>query len=158
MRISDWSSDVCSSDLVAQRVMSLRVQPVVDLRTRKPHHYEGLVRFDGEKSPYEMIKFAESMHLVHEMDLAICESVIQWLGQTQGRGDAVVAVNLSAQSLENDIFVATLLDLVRRNGRFARRLAFEITESSELQNIEGTNRVLQELRDLGHEICLDEDR
>src|SRR3546814_8034529 len=105
MRISDWSSDVCSSDLVAQREMSLRFQPVVDLRTRKPHHYEVLVRFDGEKSPYEMIKFAESMHLVHEMDLAICESVIQWLGQTQGRGDAVVAVNLSAQSLENDIFV-----------------------------------------------------
>src|SRR3546814_19929280 len=103
-----------------------------------------------------MIKFAESMHLVHEMDLAICESVIQWLGQTQGRGDAVVAVNLSAQSLENDIFVATLLDLVRRNGRFARRLAFEITESSELQNIEGTNRVLQELRDLGPEICLND--
>src|SRR3546814_9820015 len=86
---------------VAQREMSRRFQPVVDLRTRKPHHYEVLVRFDGEKSPYEMIKFAESMHLVHEMDLAICESVIQWLGQTQGRGDAVVAVNLSAQSLEN---------------------------------------------------------
>src|SRR3546814_13008716 len=96
--------------------MSLRFQPVVDLRTRKPHHYEVLVRFDGEKSPYEMIKFAESMHLVHEMDLAICESVIQWLGQTQGRGDAVAAVNLSAQSMEKDIFVATLLEDRKRVG------------------------------------------
>lgn len=140
---------------IAQREMSLRFQPIVDLRTRKAHHFEVLVRFDGDKSPYELIKFAESMHLVHEMDLAICETVVDWLA----RGDAnvpLVAVNLSAQSLQNDIFVASLLDLVRRNSRFANRLAFEITESSELSNIEGTNRVLQELRELGHEICLDD--
>ena len=103
-----------------------------------------------------MIKFAESMHLVHEMDLAICESVIQWLSRGDGAGGAMVAVNLSAQSLQNDIFVSSLLDLVRRNSRFANRLAFEITESSELSDIEGTNRVLQELRQLGHEICLDD--
>lgn len=141
---------------VAQRDMSLRFQPIVDLRTRKPHHYEVLVRFDGDKSPYELIKFAESMHLVHEMDLAICESVIQWFQRGEGVGGAIVAVNLSAQSLQNDIFVASLLDLVRRNSRYANRLAFEITESSELSNIEATNRVLQELRELGHEICLDD--
>ncbi|MET4698882.1 EAL domain-containing protein (putative c-di-GMP-specific phosphodiesterase class I)/GGDEF domain-containing protein [Constrictibacter sp. MBR-5] len=141
---------------VAQREMSLRFQPIVDLRSRKPHHFEVLVRFDGDKSPYEMIKFAESMHLVHEMDLAICESVIQWLSRGDGAGGAMVAVNLSAQSLQNDIFVSALLDLVRRNSRYANRLAFEITESSELSDIEGTNRVLQELRELGHEICLDD--
>src|SRR3546814_20340569 len=76
---------------VAQREMSLRFQPVVDLRTRKPHHYEVLVRFDGEKSPYEMIKFAESMHLVHEMDLAICESVIQWRSEERRVGNECVS-------------------------------------------------------------------
>ena len=141
---------------IAQRDMSLRFQPIVDLRTRKPHHFEVLVRFEGDKSPYELIKFAESMHLVHEMDLAICEAVIQWLTRGDGVPNALLAVNLSAQSLQNDIFVASLLDLVRRNSRLANRLAFEITESSELSNIEGTNRILQDLRELGHEICLDD--
>lgn len=141
---------------IARREISLRFQPVVDLRTRKPHHYEVLVRFDGEKSPYEMIKFAESMHLVHELDLAVCEAAANWLTRSDGGRGAVLAVNLSALSLQNDVFVAALLNLMRRNARLSRRIAFEITESSELQNIETTNRVLQELRELGHEICLDD--
>jgi EAL domain-containing protein (putative c-di-GMP-specific phosphodiesterase class I) len=142
---------------VSKKDMQLRFQPIVDLRHRQAHHYEVLVRFEGDKSPYELIKFAESVHLVHEMDLAICESVIDWLERGAERCRPVtLAVNLSAQSLQNAIFVQRLLDLLRRHPQHARRLIFEITESTELQDLAAANAVIQQLRQRGHEMCLDD--
>ena len=143
-------------ETVSKREMALRFQPIVDLRNRQPHHYEVLVRFDGDKSPYELIKFAESMHLVHEMDLAICESVIAYLKRIMPSRSVRLAVNLSAQSLQNEMFAARLLGLVKQHRSLARQLIFEITESTELHDLAATNKVIQGLRDLGHEMCLDD--
>ena len=144
-------------DTVSRRDMQLRFQPIVDLKRRQPHHYEVLVRFDGDKSPYEIIKFAESMHIVHEMDLAICQTAIEYLEkEATAQPSLRIAVNLSAQSLENAIFAARLHALVKQHRALARQLIFEITESTELQDIQAANKIIQELRDLGHEMCLDD--
>ena len=157
-RVADFKS------LVSNKGMQLRFQPIVELASRQPHHYEVLVRFEENESPYELIRFAESMHLVHEMDFAVCESAIAWLVDAD-RGDAgrsgpgrpvSLAVNLSAQSLQNAIFVERLLSLLRAHPELAPRLAFEITESSELRDLAAANAVIQQLRGLGHEMCLDD--
>ena len=149
-RVSSFKSTVSS------RGMQLRFQPIVDLKKRLPHHYEVLVRFDGDKSPYELIKFAESMHIVHEMDLAICETAIDYLEGQRTDRPVRLAVNLSAQSLQNEVFASRLLELVMQHRRLARRLIFEITESTELQDLDAANKVIQNLRGLGHEMCLDD--
>src|SRR3546814_19338138 len=78
MRISDWSSDVCSSDL-----FDIAFQPICDLRTGRPHHFEALVRFDHETmgaTPYEFVTFAEEVGIIVEFDLAMCRKVLGWLG------------------------------------------------------------------------------
>lgn len=152
-RVADFKSRVSSKD------MRLRFQPIVDLASRQPHHYELLVRFEEDESPYELIRFAESMHLVHEMDFAVCESAIAWLADADrsGQGKAVsLAVNLSAQSLQNAIFVERLLSLLRAHPELAPRLVFEITESTELRDLAAANAVIQQLRGLGHAMCLDD--
>lgn len=141
---------------VSNRDMQLRFQPIVDLKRREPHHYEVLVRFDGDKSPYELIKFAESMHIVHEMDLAICQSAIDYLETQKSQKGLRLAVNLSAQSLENEIFASCLQEMLKRHPGLSRRLIFEITESTELQDLEAANKIIQSLRDMGHEMCLDD--
>lgn len=160
-RVADFKS------LVSSKGMQLRFQPIVELASRQPHHYEVLVRFEKDESPYELIRFAESMHLVHEMDFAVCESAIAWLAgeAAADRGGAgrsgpdrpvALAVNLSAQSLQNAIFVERLLGLLRRHPGLAPRLVFEITESAELRDLAAANAVIQQLRGLGHGMCLDD--
>lgn len=146
----------CFKSMVARKAMSLRFQPIVDLKHRRPHHFEVLVRFEGDKSPYELIKFAESMHLVHEMDLAVCERAIAHLENGATGRPITVAVNVSAQSLQNEIFVARLQEMVRAHRSLGRRLIFEITESTEIKDLAVANAVIQELRGLGHEMCLDD--
>ena len=54
------------------------------------------------------------------------------------------------------MFASRLHELLGRHRGLARRLIFEITESTELQDLEAANKVIQSLRDLGHEMCLDD--
>src|SRR3546814_6606167 len=47
MRISDWSSDVCSSDLLAEQVDDLRLHRHVERRRRLVEHYEAWLQHHG---------------------------------------------------------------------------------------------------------------
>src|SRR3546814_16325142 len=47
MRISDWSSDVCSSDLLAEQVDDLRLHRHVERRRRLVEHYEAWLQHNG---------------------------------------------------------------------------------------------------------------
>src|SRR3546814_1236357 len=110
MRISDWSSDVCSSDL---------------------SHFETLTRFAHGESPYQTIVFAEDVGLIQDFDLACCRRAIAFMVERAESSPVNLAVNLSGLSLQSDVFVETLMGLLQRHGNLAGRLMFEATESSD---------------------------
>ncbi len=135
-------------------------QPIVGLMDGKIHHYEALTRMmnqDTGQSPYHFITLAENLGLISEFDLAICRRAIEVLENSIRAEDAPsLAVNLSGRSLGTPGFIDELFGLLQRHNKVAKRLLFEVTESAEITDLIGVNRMLQAIRKLGHEICLDD--
>lgn len=134
-------------------------QPIVDIYTSQTHHFEVLARFSGglERSPYELITFAENMGLICDFDFAMFRKVIDQLHAWRRKGDMRrLAVNLSGRSLANPSFVAALHKLLAKNDELRSQLMIEITESARIHDLERANEVIQTLRNAGHVVCLDD--
>ena len=65
-------------------------------------------------------------------------------------------VNISGQSLENPIFIQSIVRYFKLHPRVVNKIAFEISESSQIRNLAATNTVIQGLREAGHSVCLDD--
>ena len=146
--------------VVTKSNFELAFQPVVDLATRSPHHYEVLARFSafGDRiTPYGAITFAEQTGMVCDFDLAMCAKVIDWLTETRRNGrDYMVAVNLSGSSIGSPAFVRALQGLLAKHDELRDKILFEITESAKIVDLEAVNRSVQSLRQAGHKVCLDD--
>jgi len=134
-------------------------QPIVDLNTEVIHHFEALARFGKrlDRSPYELITFAENTGVIADFDLAMAKRVLTWLMDENSRGMMhVVAVNVSGQSIANTVFVNALHDLLHKYEAIRCQLMFEITESARIDDLEAANRFIQGLQKAGHKVCLDD--
>src|SRR3546814_10123342 len=104
MRISDWISDVCSSDLLVR-----------------------WIRPDGKSiGPNVFIPVAEETGLINAIGLWVlrraCTDAIAWPGIT-------LSVNISAAQLRNPEFPIQLGHILEETGFPAERLELEITET-----------------------------
>lgn len=145
--------------MVSEDNFDVAFQPIVDIFTSQIHHYEVLARFGGglERSPYELITFAENMGLICDFDFAMFRKVIDQLHAWRKRGkDYSLAVNLSGRSIGNQVFLDALLKLLAQNDDLRDRLMIEITESARIHDLERANEVIQSLRSAGHVVCLDD--
>lgn len=146
-------------DITIDGKFDIAFQPIVALDTGVIHHYEVLARFDKsiDRSPYELVTFAENTGIISEFDLAITKRVLEFLtAENQHGRQHVLAVNLSGQSVANTALVAALHDLLQRTEVPSSQLIFEITESYRIEDLEGTNQFIQGLRKGGYEVCLDD--
>jgi len=132
-------------------------QPIVDLWTDVVHHFECLVRFPGQASPFETVTFAENVGIVGALDMAILARAINFMRTPQGGHAALrFAVNLSGRSLSHAPTARRLLDVVAGCADLKGRLLFELTESAEVDDLPSVNGVLQTLRRQGFPVCLDD--
>jgi len=151
LRISNLRGDINGKRI------DLHFQPIVSLDTREPHHYEALARFPGGASPYETIIFAEQIGMVQELDLAICQKVIEFVQQdSQNITPIEVAMNISAQSMEISVFITVLRKMLSKLSKNRSRVLLEITESVQIKDYDAVSKVVQELRRDGHRVCLDD--
>lgn len=134
--------------------LKLQFQPIVSLSTRGLHHYEALARFPGG-SPGPTIAFAEQLGIVHDVDLLVSEKALDMLSSNKDTS-LQIAVNMSAASLSSDIFIVAFQRLLSRNPSLRSRLLVEVTESSGLTDLPRAARILEDLRRVGHRICLDD--
>lgn len=134
----------------------LAYQPVVRLADRNISHFELLARFEEGQSPAAVLGFAESLGMIEGFDLAVCRRALQLLTDKGFDRRVRLAVNLSGRSLQNDAFVEALLQLLRAAPGIGTRLHLEVTESVELGDLDRAQRVIQELRGLGHKLYLDD--
>ena len=140
---------------VRARRFNLVFQPVVSLKTGLAEHFETLVRFQEDTSPYKLIRMAEELDLILELDLAIAEQALDRLVADQ-RKSLSLAVNVSGRSIMDPWFISEVRRLGDSRGDAARRLIFEVTESVTMENLAVANRHIQELRSDGHLVCLDD--
>lgn len=146
--------------VVSERQFDVLLQPIVKLDSGRIHHYEALARITAKgtvSAPQEFISFAENAGVVGDFDIAMCRKVIDRINRAGEHGkDLAIAVNVSGRSLMSDKFVSELIELIEKCGGNRDRLLFEITESTQIKDLDSVNRVLIELRKLGHRICLDD--
>lgn len=140
---------------VKARRFNLVYQPIVSLRTGQAEHYETLVRFEEDTSPYKLIRMAEELDLILELDLAIADQALQRLAQDPS-SSLRLAVNISGRSIMDPWFVSEVRRLTERHAACARRLMFEITESVHIEDLAQADRHIQQLRADGHVVCLDD--
>lgn len=143
--------------LVGGNDFQVAFHPILDARTGSVHHYEALVRFNGnfEESPYKYITFAEETGLITEFDIAMMRKCVDWL--RKNRADKVsIAVNISGMSVGNDQYSKDLHAMIDADTWLRNFLFFEITESARVADLVQANNFVQGLRKKGFHVCLDD--
>ncbi len=131
-------------------------QPVVDLQSRRLSHYELLVRFVKDESPFEMVSFAEKTGIIADLDFAAVQAAIRFLGEWANSRVPGLAVNISGFSIVNEVFLKRLTEQLTSVPFSREKLHFEITESSEIADLAAADEAIHQLRKQGHRVYLDD--
>jgi EAL domain-containing protein (putative c-di-GMP-specific phosphodiesterase class I) len=138
---------------IREKRFRLVYQPVIQLSDGGLHHYETLVRFGDQESPFPLIRMAEEMDLIEPLDLAILQKAIEMIAKEPGLR---LAVNVSGRTIASSEFVDHACRMIAKHPKVRGRLLFELTESAALEDLQLADRHLRALRDQGCEICLDD--
>jgi len=137
-------------------------QPLVDLRSGNIVGAEALVRWQhpriGMIQPGEFIPLAEDTGLIIPLGQLVlrqvCGDICNW--QAAGLPPVKISINLSARQFRQDDLSATIRNVLDETGVDGGRLAFELTESMVMHDVENTLATLRELKKLGATISLDD--
>lgn len=144
------------------RDFDLVFMPICSLSDGQVHHAEALTRFRGDLglsgSPFEMITMAEEMGMISDFDLAVGQKAISMITQNVASSGGIppIAVNVSGHSISDPHFVEEFRQLIVKASNVAKLLSIEITESSEITDLEQVNSYIQEFRESGFEVALDD--
>ena len=135
----------------------IHFQPVVDLRTDQVIHREVLVRMvdtDGALiMPGKFLPAAGRLGLLPQLDRWIVDRAFDTL---QERPDISLFVNLTGTSLADDHLLRHIEERLAAMGGADGRLAFEITETEAVADLERVRRWIHHLKELGVSFALDD--
>lgn len=133
--------------------------PVCVLESGKIHHFEALTRFreDAGGSPFQLITLAEEVGIIPEFDILVAERAIKTIKAAGLKeGAPGVAVNISGHSISDPEFCDELEKMLHADFGMENFLSLEITESAEIQDLEGVNNAIQKFRRIGYKVALDD--
>jgi len=141
--------------------MQVFYQPKLDLVDNRIASGEALVRWEhptrGFLRPDVFIPLAEENDRITDLTLFVLRRTIEDLSAWCARGLVIgAAVNISAKLITSKPFVERARALLTRSGVPRDRLTFEVTESAELEDLEGAREGLLEFRELGVTISMDD--
>lgn len=140
----------------------LYYQPQVDAKTNAIVGAEALIRWNhkdwGVVSPDEFIPIAEEKHLIDQIGDWVIRQVCHQLHLWQNENIAIcpISINISPIRFLKEGIMETINIALNHNSILPKYIKLEITESSILQNNENVLNTLQQLRDLGVKIALDD--
>ena len=127
------------------------------------HHIEILLRMrdpdTGQSlAPGQFIPAAERFQLGIALDRHVVELVLDWL-ESHPEETAhldLCAINLTAASMVDDAFGQYVVERVLRSSVQAKKLCFEITETSAVRDLARAQALIAQLRALGCAFALDD--
>lgn len=141
----------------------LEMQPIMSLtEPLASKNFEVLLRMrdaEGQTLPtHRVIHAAESSGRMGLIDRWVLSNTMDWIEQNQSRLQQTqfVCMNLSGSSLNDEKFIEYVFDMLSRRPSCARYLCLEITESVALHNLDDTRRVVDQLRQYGAKVALDD--
>jgi EAL domain-containing protein (putative c-di-GMP-specific phosphodiesterase class I) len=126
-------------------------------------HFELLLRMRDSRGgtphlPDRFIPAAERFQLAVKIDREVVRLALDRMEAFPQAATAVAmcAINLSAAAMMDEGFVGFVAERLHRSSFPARRLCFEITETSAMRDPARAQRVIDELRSLGCRFALDD--
>ena len=147
---------------IKEQEFELHYQPQVDLETRQIIGVEALIRWHhpqlGWVPPNQFIPLAEETGQIIAIDEWVlqtaCKQLCAW--QREGLPEIRMAVNISARHFHRPELVQTVASVLKSTGLSPELLEIEITETAAMQNLEQTLEILDQLKDLGIHIAIDD--
>lgn len=147
-RVQQFNATVSDGDF------ALAYEPIVSLNTGNIAHYEALTRFKPGQSPADTIRFAEEMGISEGFDLAVAVKIFATL--ESDKDAPALAMNISGRTLSSSSSFALLAGLLIRKRALAKRVLIEITETSEITDLQAADRAVQVVREMGYRIGIDD--
>ncbi|MHB9100819.1 MAG: EAL domain-containing protein [Sulfuricella sp.] len=140
----------------------LYYQPIVPVQSNAPEqeqHFEILLRMRDEDNrlipPGAFIPAAERYNMMVEIDRWVIRNALNWLIANAER-PVICAINLSGQSVNDDRFLAFLIDQIRGTGVPPHKVCFEITETAAISNLAKASNFIKTVKSLGCSFSLDD--
>jgi|GEM_PF-683518 len=137
-------------------------QPQVDLKTGLVIGLEALIRWQhprrGLVSPLEFIPIAEETGLIVKIGTFVlrtaCNDYQLW--QQEYPYPLNLSVNLSVQQFQHPNLIQEIFQILQETQMNPSYLELEITESLMMQDLEGTIKILEQLKQAGVKIAIDD--
>jgi EAL domain-containing protein (putative c-di-GMP-specific phosphodiesterase class I) len=139
-------------------------QSIVPLNVPDAHtaHHEILLRMLDENGdlirPSSFLSAAERYSLMPSIDRWVVQNALNLLNDRMKRNQqiGVFAINLSAQSLDDENFLSFVIDQFDKSVVSPSHICFEITESTAISNLMSATRFMSILRGMGCKFALDD--
>ncbi|GMO00767.1 bifunctional diguanylate cyclase/phosphodiesterase [Parageobacillus thermoglucosidasius] len=147
---------------IERKEVSLCYQPIVDTVSKRIIGLEALARWNhpeiGDIPANEFIAVAEENGQIVSLGKHILKTALQHLKQLHeiGFDYLYVSVNLSLRQLRHHEFTALISQLLQKNKLQASHLEIEITEHIALSDEKCVIHNIQELKDIGVRIAIDD--
>ncbi len=148
---------------LAEERLALFYQPVYAIQQDgvSMAHCEILLRIKSETgemfSPAEFIPIAEKYNVMTEIDRWVFTHVLDWVVAHQHDYETPrLLINLSGLSFINEEFLSFVVEQLQTRDIDPERLAFEITETAAVDNMEKANVFIDRVRELGSRFALDD--
>lgn len=133
------------------------VQPIYSAKNDQLLGYELLARwvdsdFLNDPSPNAFIPAAEKLGVLNDILWATLREALSRLDLS----GTSLSINISPAQLQSQCFLTTLLDVLAEYRVHRRQIVLEITEQVAIRNSERNLEVLNQARELGFEISLDD--
>lgn len=148
-------------DIIHTGNVNLYFQPIIELETNKVIGMEALLRnsIDAKRlfSPAELIEVAEETNLIVPLGTIILRTACVFARSCINAGaDLILSVNVSAPQLTDINFPDIVADALHKAKLPAKNLILEITETMLMSNFEQSTKMLEQLRELGVVISIDD--
>lgn len=139
-------------------------QPIVSLQSGQVISFEALLRWThpllGPVSPARFIEVAEETGLIHSLGQLVlreaCRQTAAWQREFPLETPLMVNINISRRQFIQKDLVERISAILEECGLAADALNLEITESVIMQDMRATDRMLNQLKQLGVHIEMDD--
>lgn len=137
-------------------------QPYYKGQTEELYGMEALIRWQspdkGLISPAEFIPILENSQLIKKVGLIVIRKVVKsiksWL--SSGYQAVPVSVNLSARQLEDSNHLQDIYQIIEAAGIDNSLIKFEITESSAMNDVNYSLKIMNKMKEKGFSIAIDD--
>lgn len=146
---------------IDERQLVLHYQPQLDLRTGEIVAVESLLRWAhprlGIVPPLDFLSLAEEAGLMGSITTLVLSDALAQCAVWRSAGSPLsVSVNISPTNLLDPRFTDLVRDLLETHQVPAEALVLEITETSVISHFDRSQSVIQELRDHGIVVSIDD--